>query len=128
MRMLIAVAATCLCASALAQAQSIAPIADWMNARPALAVSVTPSTEAGVYIVRATVTDLETAKTLATPEVKTTAAGPATLEAGIEGKILVKLVVTVDSSGRTASYIATVRRDGRVESQHEATLTLPDRT
>ncbi len=73
-------------------------------------------------------TDLETSKTLATPEVRTSTGGPATVEVGIEGKVMVKIVVTVDPSGRAATYIAQVRRDGRLDSQHEAKLTLAERT
>ena len=110
------------------QTPQIAPLADWLSARPGFTVSVSPAPEAGVFLVRATVTDLETSKTLATPEVTTTAGRPATVEVGVEGRVMVKIVVTVEPSGRAASYVAQVRRDGRLDSQHEARLVLPDRT
>lgn len=108
----------------LAFAQSI-DRDDWTNAtRPATAVSVSPTDKPGVYVVSAKVTDLATDKVLAAPSLQTVAGIPATFELGVEPTVTIKFVVSVQADGRSAHYTSEVRRNGKVESAHSATLAL----
>jgi len=111
-------------ASAMASAQERFDPNVWESANPATSVSVAPGTKPGEYVVKATVSDLNTSKVLARPMLTTLAGTPATIEIGSQSGVVLKLVVTVAVDGRSASYVGEVRKGGKVESSQSATLSL----
>ena len=121
-RSLLAVAI--LVAGATANAQEKFDTVAWESANPATLVSVAPSSTPGQYVVKATVSDLNTSKVLARPTLITEAGKPATIEIGSQGGVVLKVVVNVAVDGRSASYVGEVRRGGKVESSQSATLSL----
>lgn len=108
----------------LANAQDKFDPKAWEAASPATSVSVVPGDRPGEYVVRATVSDLNTSKVLARPTLVTAVGTPATIEIGSQAGVILKVVVTVAGDGRSASYVGEVHRAGKLESSQSATLSI----
>ena len=108
-------AASLLALSLHAFADSPAPAVSpdaWQGAHPSLEINVTRGAEPDTYSIKAVVTDLRNDTILSRPELLTRAGSPARFElggVGIDGAISLKLEVTVDPDGQTATYASEIR-------------------
>ena len=78
----------------------------------------------GQFLVSSVVTDLENNAVIAKPRLVIGANKPARIEAGNEGKWMLKISVTADGASRKADYDASFIREGKLVSKQRVTVNL----
>jgi hypothetical protein len=125
MKKLFALALLALSFSAVADSAAPTSPDAWVGARPNIQIAVTRGATPDTYTVNAVVSDLRTGNVLAKPVVITRAGTPARAEiggVGAKGMVSVAFTITVDASGKTATYSSEVRDNAEVVASQSATL------
>ena len=78
----------------------------------------------GQFMVSSVVTDLETNTVIAKPRLTVAANKPARIEAGNEGKWMLRISVSADGAARKADYDASFTREGKLVSRQRVTVNL----
>lgn len=126
-RVLLVIGLTLFASAALADASRVETTGDWRNARPKVEIQVRRASDADMFVILATISDLKTGKTLAQPKLKTRAGVPARIEVGAKGEpglISVDATVTVSPSGTSALYSSDIHDNDQVISSQTATLAI----
>lgn len=105
-------------------AQERLDLAAWNASKPAASVSISPSTKAGDYVVKAVFTDLITSAVLARPIMIAAAGKPAKIEIGSESGTIIRFTVEISLDGRNATYVSEILKAGKIDSSHSITLAL----
>jgi len=118
---------------ALAQHDTVrtVEVAPYPSGAFAVTIEVAPvDDQDGVYTCTGEISDLESGEVVSQPTITFNAGQPASMQSGVmasDGRSSlhqVKITVSVDGEGRTASYSAEITRAGKVVSSQKASIRL----